>query len=124
MVDTAIPDDVRDYIIDQIDSIAQLEAVMLLRAQPGESWDVAKISRRLYVSEAEVSEALDRLVDAGTVCFENGVFSYSPAPGARDLIERVTDTYRRQLIAVTNLIHSKPSRIQKFANAFKFRKDR
>jgi hypothetical protein len=124
MADEPVPDAVRDYILNHVDSIAQLEALMLLRAQPGESWDVVKMARRLYISEPEVSDALGRLVNDGVVRFEEGTFSYSPAPEMHDLIERVAATYRRHLIPVTNLIHSKPSRIHQFADAFKFRRDR
>jgi DNA-binding GntR family transcriptional regulator len=124
MADEPFPDDVRDYILNHIDSIAQLEALLLLRAHPDESWDVVKMARRLYVSEPEVSDALGRLVSNGIVSFEEDSFAYQPSPEMRDLIERVTATYRRHLIAVTNLIHSKPSRIHQFADAFKFRRDR
>ena len=123
MADEPVPDDVRDYIINHIESIAQLEALMLLRAHPGEAWDVLKMSRRLYISEPEVADAVGRLVDDSVVRFQDDTFAHSPAPEVRDLIERVASAYRRHLIPVTNLIHSKPSRIQKFADAFKFRRN-
>jgi len=124
MVDDPIPDDVRDYIMRQLDSIAQLEALLLLRAHPDESWDVCKVARRLYVSEPEVSDALGRLIDGGAVSVEQGVFAYNPPPDLRALIDRVAATYARHLIPVTNLIHAKPDRIHQFADAFKFRRDR
>jgi hypothetical protein len=124
MVDDPIPEDVRDYIARHVDSIAQLEALMLLRSKPDESWDLNKIARRLYVSEPEVSHALGFLTDARVVSFRDGAFVYDPAPEVRDMIERLAATYTRHLIPVTNLIHSKPSRIHQFADAFKFRRDR
>ena len=40
------------------------------------------------------------------------------------MVDRTAETYRRQLIAVTNMIHAKPRRIRQFADAFKFKKDR
>jgi hypothetical protein len=124
MADEPVPDDVRDYILNHIDSIAQLEALLLLRAHPGEAWDILTVARRLYVPEPDVSDALERLINNGIVSFEQGTFSYRPPPEIHDLIERVAATYRRHLIPVTNLIHSKPSRIHQFADAFKFRRDR
>ena len=124
MSDDPIPEDIREYILNHIDSIAQLEALLLLRAHPGESWDVVRISRRLYVSEPEVSDALARLISGGIVGFKDNTFSYSPAADIRELIEGVAATYARHLIPVNNLIHSKPSRINQFADAFKFRRDR
>lgn len=124
MADDPIPEDVREYVLNHVDSIAQLEALLLLRAQPGEAWDLVKMARRLYISEPEVSEAVALLVNSGLVIVDQGHFSYRPAPGIGDLIERVLATYRRHLIPVTNLIHSKPPRIRQFADAFRFRRDR
>ena len=40
------------------------------------------------------------------------------------MIDRLADSYAKQLIPITNMIHSKPRRIRQFADAFKFRKDR
>ena len=40
------------------------------------------------------------------------------------MIDRVAETYTRQLVDITNLIHSKTSKkAQQFADAFKWRKD-
>lgn len=126
MADDLLPGDVRDFIVVHIDTIAQLEAMMLLRSHPSDEWDIVKIARRLYVSEPEVSHALGRLIDVGIVTPQNGTFVYSPSPNLRPLVERVATTYTRHLIPVTSLIHSKPkpSRVHQFADAFKFRRDR
>ena len=53
MVDDGIPAELRDFIAKSIDSVAQLEALLLLRANPETSWDVVQLARRLYVNEAE-----------------------------------------------------------------------
>ena len=126
MADDLLPDDVRDFIMAHIDTVAQLEAMMLLRSQPSDAWDTVTVARRLYISEPEVSHALGRLIDIAIVKPANGTFLYDPAPDLRPLVERVAATYTRHLIPVTNLIHSKPrpSRIHEFADAFKFRRDR
>ena len=119
-----ISEDIREYITRHVDSIAQLEALLLLRSQPNESWDLLKLAQRLYISEPEVSHALAHLIDARVVSVNDRIFAYEPAPDIRDIVERVADTYRRHLIPVTDLIHSKPSRIHQFADAVKFRRDR
>jgi len=46
MADGHIPDDLREFILQHIDSITQLEALLLLRANAAEAWDVAKATRR------------------------------------------------------------------------------
>ena len=47
MADDAIPDGVRDFVLRHIDSVAQLEALLLLRANSNENWDVPRAAARL-----------------------------------------------------------------------------
>lgn len=123
MADEPIPEDVREYILKQVDSLAQLEALLLLRADPKQSWDICRIANRLYISEPEVSSALARLIDAGLLRVERNSFRYQPVPATEALIDRVATTYPNHVAAVAKLIQTKP-RIQQFADAFRFRRDR
>lgn len=124
MVDELIPADVRDFILRHIDSVAQWEALLLLRANPGESWDVNKIATRLYTSDKEIAELLGQLCQDGLLTVRDGHFRYECAlPEQQNIIDRLAAIYSRHLIPVTNLIHSKPRGIRRFADAFKFRKD-
>ncbi len=45
-----IPDDVRRFIQASIDSIAQLEALLIVHEHPGIEWTVSALSERLYIS--------------------------------------------------------------------------
>lgn len=122
--DEIVPSDVREFIVYHIDSIAQLEALLLLRATPNELWDGAKAARRLYVSERECNEALARLCAQGLL--KRIAKSYGYAGVATELttmVDRVAEAYSRHLIPVTNIIHQKPRRIREFAEAFKFKKE-
>jgi hypothetical protein len=55
MTDELVPDDVRDFILRHIDSVAQLEALLLLRANPDEDWDAPKTAKRLYTTHQEIA---------------------------------------------------------------------
>jgi hypothetical protein len=124
MVDELIPADVRDFILRHIDSVAQWEALLLLRANPDEAWDVGKIARRLYTDDKQIAGLLAQLCQDGLVTVSNGHFRYECAsPEQRGTVDRLAAIYSRHLIAVTNMIHGKPRRIRQFADAFKFRKD-
>lgn len=124
MVDEIIPADVRDFILRHIDSVAQWEALLLLRANPRESWDVHKIAKRLYTSDKEIAELLGQLCHDGLLTVRDGHFSYEcTSADQRHMVDRLAAIYSRHLIPVTNLIHSKPRGIRRFADAFKFRKD-
>jgi hypothetical protein len=125
MADDLIPGDLRDFILRYIDSIAQLEALLLLRAHAGEEWDAKQTAARLYAGEPEVAEVLARLCADGLLCCNQGLYRYAPqSPEQQAIVERLAAAYARHLIPVTNMIHGKPRRIREFADAFRFRKDR
>lgn len=125
MAGDGIPADIRDFILQYIDSIAQLEALLLLRANPGERWDLASIAKRLYTNERDVEPALARLCADRLLVFNDGIYRYGPEQEDRRLVvDRLAAIYARQLIRVTNMIHAKQRRIREFADAFRFRRDR
>jgi len=125
MADDPIPGDLQDFIVRYIDSIAQLEALLLLRAHPSESWDAKRTAARLYAGAAEVSELLTRLCADGFLALHEGAYRYAcRSPEQQAMVDRLAEAYSRRLIPVTNLIHAKPRRIREFSDAFKFRKDR
>ena len=119
-----IPQDLRDFILRHIDSVVQLEALLLLRGNPDQVWDVAKTAKRIYADEQEVAEALARLCADGLLHCSDAIYRYEGISAENQvMIDRLAASYGRHLIPVTNLIHSKPRRIRAFADAFKFRKD-
>lgn len=123
MVNDLIPDDVRNFICNHIDSVAQLEALLLLRANSNQNWDAARAAARLYAGEAEISQVLARLCADGLLSCKDDVYRYECSPETQAAVDRLADAYNRYLIPVTNVIHTKSRRIREFANAFKFRKD-
>ena len=124
MADPYIPDRIRDFIVKHIDSVAQIEALLLLCSNPQERWNVSQIAARLYASETEVAGALDRLCTAGLLILDNDIYRFDGIPPENTaLIQDLLAVYARHLIPVTNIIHAKPRRIRSFADAFRFRKD-
>jgi hypothetical protein len=124
MTDEIVASDIREFILARIDSVAQLEALLLLRANPNKLWDAAKTAQRLYVSERESHEALTRLCAEGLLNRSEGSYRYAGiAPEQATMIDRLAEAYARHLIPVTNIIHQKPRRIREFAEAFKFKRE-
>src|ERR1700739_278593 len=125
MAEEIIPEAVRDFVLQYIDSITQVEALLLLRANPNERWTLASTTKRLYTSERDVELVLSRLTTDGLLRNDEGVYRYNPSsPEMRSLIDQLAQIYARHLIPVTNLIHAKERRIREFADAFKFKRDR
>jgi hypothetical protein len=124
MVDDGIPAGLRDFIIESIDSVGQLEALLLLRGDPAQAWDVAQLARRLYVKEAEAAAIFGHLVAQGFVIAQGASYRYDPENKRTLLIEQLAEAYSRQLIPITNIIHAKPRGIRAFADAFKIKRDK
>jgi hypothetical protein len=124
MKDDPVPADVYAFIQRHIDSVAQLEALLLLRSTPDKGWAAHDVAQRLYAPEGEIADVLSRLAADALIVFRDGLFRYDCAPELRAKIDNLAKAYARHLIPVTNIIHAKPRRIREFADAFKFRKDR
>src|SRR6187397_690760 len=62
MADDPVPVEVRNFLIHCIESVAQLEALLLLRATPQRAWKVPDVARRLYVGEGKAAQLLGGLV--------------------------------------------------------------
>lgn len=106
-------------------SVAELEALLLLRGNPEVAWNVSRTAKRLYTSEPEVAELLARLSEHGLLRADEGQYRYECATAELgNVVDRLAVAYSRHLIPVTNMIHGKRRRIRQFADAFKFRKDR
>jgi hypothetical protein len=123
-----IPEDVREFILQNIDSIAQMEALILVRADPQAEWDAASISRALYVDEEKAAELLSHMAERGLFLLSGTKGHYkcnTLSPEMEILVGRVVDSYREYLLPMTHLIHSNfQTRIQKFADAFILKKEK
>jgi len=120
-----LPEQVRRLIIEAIDTVTELEALLLLRGTPGRFWTSDAVSTRLYVRPAVAAQALGALTRRGFLGEGDEGFTYQPS--STDLANDVTalaKAYSTNLIAVTQLIHAKPSSsLQDFARAFRIRRD-
>jgi hypothetical protein len=125
MTDGVIPNDARQFLLRNIDSVAQWEGLLWLRGHADTAWDAAAVARHLYISESETAALLTTLAERHILVIEDGkVYRYGPDQAETDaLIGVCADLYRQYLIPVTKIIHSKPKRVQAFADAFRIRKD-
>lgn len=118
-----IPDDVRRFVLTSIASVPHLEALLLLRATPGD-WTAANAAERLYISEKSAEKLLDDLCNSGMLVRTDSSYRYQPETEAmRGTVDAVARTYSQNLVAMTNLIHSSVERkAHQFADAFNLRK--
>lgn len=114
------------FIVDQIESVPHLEALLLLRDTHSQKWTVSDLSKRLYISRDAARGLLEDLVRRELIHRDSEGTTYFYQAATEDqhlLLGRVDETYRRQLVRISQLIHSKPSAaVRDFARAFRFTK--
>lgn len=128
MASDPIPDEVRQFILNNIDSVAELEGLLLLRRSPETAWSAGELARELYVSVPQSEVVLERLHSHKLLRIDSsGPSTYRYGPESGDLaetVERTANTYSSFIVPVTNLIHSKlQAKVQQFADAFKLKKE-
>ncbi|MFD2366564.1 hypothetical protein [Pseudoduganella sp. GCM10020061] len=123
MVPDIIPDDVRRFVLTSIPSVPHLEALLLLRATPGE-WPSARVAERLYISDKAAEKLLADLCASAMLHCDDDTYRYAPESTLMaDTIDNVARAYSQNLVAMTNLIHSTVERkAHQFADAFNLRK--
>jgi len=129
MVEQYIPEDVTRFVVEKIESVAQLEALLLLRGSKEKEWSVEALAARLYIGQEQTAHLLRGLNAQGFVAVKSDeppVYRYEPVAAELDqTLGRVTEFYGKHLVTITNLIHAKPKpRVREFAEAFRFRKDK
>ena len=123
-----IPAELQRFVLLAIPSVPYLEALLMLRADPARAWDAALVAKRLYLSEPSAGALLAELGQAQMVRGapgQPGQFQYHVAsPVVAELVEQLAILYPRNLIGISNLIHSKSSKkAQQFVDAFILRRD-
>jgi DNA-binding MarR family transcriptional regulator len=121
--------EVDQFLLDRIESVPHLEALLLLWSNKTKFWTVEEMTCRLYVELGVVKRIVDDLVREQLVVAEPGLperYRYQSISEQQDrLIQAVLTTYQREVVRVSNLIHSKPpAGVREFARAFRFTKER
>jgi hypothetical protein len=115
------------FLAENIDSVPQLEALLLIGEYPDRTWSAEQVATRIYVrlDRAEtILAALHRrrLVDRT----ENlpDTYRFTTAEDARALVAEVGDAYRTNVVVLTRFIHENASAsVREFARAFDLKKD-
>lgn len=120
----ALPDEIRRFVLTSIPSVPYLEAMLLLRSEPGAVWNAARLARRLYVPESDAQQLLAALQGGGVARLdESNALEYSPTPELARVIEMLAQCYAQNLMGITELIHARTDRrALQFADAFRLKK--
>lgn len=110
------------FIEDNIQSVEQLEILILLAAHPEKTWTAESVSKELRSSPRSVERWLRQLSERRLITTEND--SYGMHPDLKELVQQVSEAYATYRVSIIEMIFSRPqTRLQTLADAFKFRKD-
>lgn len=80
MTSEPLPDAVQSFVLKYVDSVAQLEGLLLLRSHAESGWDVSELASRLYIGEAEAGQVLQALHRRVLLSREGERYRYDPKP--------------------------------------------
>ena len=114
------------FIVDKIDTVPQLEALLLLWRGRPRPRSIFELARELYLSPDRAAGVLEGLLHMGLIVPE-GAQSYAlnlVPKGREKMLTALEELYRHELLHVSHLIHDKaPRAVRDFARAFRFKKE-
>jgi hypothetical protein len=120
------PAELKQFIAQHVESLAQLEALLILRQDSQKDWRSPELAQRLYITP-DMCEAI--LADLDRQGFAKrlpeGGYRYHPSSADFDgMLASLADVYQQRRVAVITEIYSKPvNKVQTFADAFRLRRE-
>ena len=122
---TPVPEDIRRFLIQHVQSIAQLEMLLLVSASPDHGWTIKEVYRSLLSNEALVEKTLEDFTKNGLMRkLDTGAYQFAPPDETKALVKSLSEIYRNRPAKVVQVIYETPlSEIEEFARAFRIRKE-
>jgi hypothetical protein len=123
-----VPAHVLRFLQESIDTVPQLETLLMMNEAPDQTWLITDVASRNYISEQRATDILSALQRRNLVSTEGSPPRFRFNPASEDIRLAIADLarcYRRHLSRITAFIHEKPSAsVKEFARAFDLKKDR
>jgi hypothetical protein len=124
----ALPDEVRRLLAERIESIAQLEVLLLLHRTAPMEWGAEAVSRELRIETGWAAELLALLQRADLVAAsgaDSRLYRFQPAGiELGKAVESLAASYADRRVSVVAQLYSRPvDRIRVLADAFRIRKE-
>ena len=123
-----IPQHILAFVASSIDSVPQMEALVLLWEIQARAWSIEEIAARIYVSKEVATDIVSTLQRRRFIRPEESDptrWRYDSSTPDGPVIAETAAAYHRHVVALATYIHSKASAsVREFARAFDFKKDR
>ncbi|HEY7504647.1 MAG TPA: hypothetical protein VH700_11145 [Gemmatimonadales bacterium] len=124
---TSLPEDVRQFLHQNIESVEQLEVLLLLWRTAERGWTSEEVATAVYSHPSSVVRRLAMLLGQGLLRErEPGCFQYAPRTAEQHAaVTHLDHMYRERRVAVITLIASKPiENVRAFSDAFRIRRNK
>lgn len=125
MATSRLPEDVKIILTDHIDSVGQLQVLLVFFNKPNMLWTAQSLSQELRGHETIINHQLHSLEASGYIeQLRPGEFAFTKKAEMLAKASLLHDAYRDMSVAVIAHIYDKPNeKLQGFADAFKLKKD-
>ncbi|CAA9509504.1 MAG: hypothetical protein AVDCRST_MAG30-2401 [uncultured Solirubrobacteraceae bacterium] len=114
------------FIAANLESVAQLEVLLLLRAAPGKRWTVDEVARAQVSAPDSIARCLEYLAGRGLLdADEDGDgFRYAPPAAQEPVVDQLAKAYatRRPTVVAQIFAPPAPGAASTLAEGFRFRR--
>ena len=119
-----VPKAVQRFIAQRIDSVAQLEALLVVRAAPERLWNADDVARALVTRPEHAGALLGGLAGTGVLTIDGDAYRYAPEPALARDVDAVADAYATRRPTLIGLIFApRDTDVTALADAFRVRRD-
>lgn len=128
MSDQKIPKEIQEFLIENIESVGQLEVLARILKDPKKTWTAEDLRSTLHSSHQAIEQHLKRLIKIGAVSYDsqNGEYLYRPIDDRLNrILTALNSAYTTFPARVIEIVYNKSDQVLRdFVDAFKLRKDR
>lgn len=111
MMPSGVSHKLKRFVEEHIESVPQLEALLLLRSEPQREWTATEIAKELYIPEDVAQVIVSDFPHRGfadTLPSNQAIAYRDRDQDTARLIEQLKQTYQDRRVAIVSLIYSKP----------------
>lgn len=127
MPSSSLPLDIKELLMEHIESVSQLEVLFIFFIQPDRHWTAKEVSQEQRSHPTSIARQIIHLEQHGFLARVGSQDLYSFQPKNDELragTARLYEIYKERQVAVISFIYEKPNdKLKGFADAFKFKKD-
>lgn len=118
----------RRFLTQHIESVVQLEVLLLLHAHPDRDYSPQQVGTELRFDAAGAAEQLGKLCATGLLTCTSQpspVYRIQATSATADTVAALAKAYNDRRVTIISLIYSKPvDKIRIFTDAFRIRKEK